>query len=35
MKLLLKSRTMNTIENDWKIVGEKAQNKNPQNIDDL
>ena len=25
----------NTIENVWKIIGEKAQNRNPQNIDDL
>ena len=26
---------MNPIENVWKIIGEKAQNRNPQNIDDL
>ena len=26
---------MNPIENAWNIMGEKAQNRNPQNIDDL
>ena len=26
---------MNYIENVWKIIGEKAQNRNPQNIKDL
>ena len=26
---------MNPIENVWKIIGKKAQNRNPQNIDDL
>ena len=26
---------MNLLENVWKIIGEKAQNRNPQNIDDL
>ena len=26
---------MNPIENVWKIIGEKALNRNPQNIDDL
>ena len=26
---------MNLIENVWKMIGEKAQNRNPQNIDDL
>ena len=26
---------MNPIENVWKIIGVKAQNRNPQNIDDL
>ena len=25
----------NPIENVWKIIGEKAQNRNSQNIDDL
>ena len=25
----------NPSENVWKIIGEKAQNRNPQNIDDL
>ena len=29
------SPDMNPIENVWKIIGEKAQNRNPQNIDDL
>ena len=26
---------MNPLDNVWKIIGEKAQNRNPQNIDDL
>ena len=26
---------MNPLENVWKIIEEKAQNRNPQNIDDL
>ena len=26
---------MNPLENVWKIIGEKAQNRNPQNIEDL
>ena len=26
---------MSPLENVWKIIGEKAQNRNPQNIDDL
>ena len=26
---------MNPTENVWKIIGKKAQNRNPQNIDDL
>ena len=29
------SPDMNPIENERKIIGEKAQNRNPQNIDDL
>ena len=29
------SPDMNPIENVWKIIGEKAQNRNSQNIDDL
>ena len=29
------SPDMNPIENVWKIIREKAQNSNPQNIDDL
>ena len=29
------SQNMNPVENIWKIIGEKAQNRNPQNIDDL
>ena len=26
---------MNPLEYVWKIIGEKGQNRNPQNIDDL
>ena len=29
------SPDMNPLENVWKIIGEKAQNRNPRNIDDL
>ena len=29
------SPDMNPIENVWKIMGEKAQNRNPEDIDDL
>ena len=29
------SPDMNPLENVWIIIGEKAQNRNPQNIDDL
>ena len=29
------SPDMNSIDNVWKIIGDKAQNRNPQNIDDL
>ena len=35
MKWPLESPYMNPIVNVWKIIGEKAQNRNPQNIDDL
>ena len=35
MKWPPQSPDMNPIENIWKIIGEKAQNRNPQNIDDL
>ena len=35
MKWPLQSPDMNPLENVWKIKGEKAQNRNPQNIDDL
>ena len=35
MKWPLQSPDMNPIVNLWKIIGEKAQNRNPQNIDDL
>ena len=35
MKWPLQSPDRNPIENVWKIIGEKAQNRNPQNIDDL
>ena len=35
MKWLPQSPDMNPKENGWKIIGEKAQNRNPQNTDDL
>ena len=35
MKWPPQSPDINPIENVWKIMGEKAQNRNPQNIDDL
>ena len=35
MKWLPQSPDMNPLENIWKITGEKAQNRNTQNIDDL
>ena len=35
MKWPPQSPDMNPIENVWKIIGEKAQNRDPQNIDDL
>ena len=35
MKWPPQSPDMNPIENEWKIIGEKAQNRNPQNIEDL
>ena len=35
MKWPPQSPDMNPLENVWKIIGEKAQNRNPQNIDDL
>ena len=35
MKRSLQSPDINHIENVWKIIGEKAQNRNPQNIDDF
>ena len=35
MKWPPQSPDMNPIENVWKIIGEKVQNRNPQNIDDL
>ena len=35
MKWPLQSPDMNPIENEWKIIGEKAQNRNPQNMIDL
>ena len=31
----LQSLDMNPLENVWKIIGEKAQNRNAQNIDNL
>ena len=33
MKWLQQSPGMNPIENEWKIIGEKALNKNARNID--
>ena len=35
MKQPPQSPDMNPLENVWKIIREKAQNRNPQNIDDL
>ena len=35
MKKSPQSPDMNSLENVWKIVGAKAQNRNPQNIDDF
>ena len=35
MKWPTQSPDMNPIENVWKIIGEKAQNRNPQDMDDL
>ena len=35
MKWLPQSPDMSPIENVWKIIGKKVQNRNPQNIDDL
>ena len=35
MKWPQQSPDMNPIENVWKIMGEKSQNRNPENIDDL
>ena len=35
MKWPPQSPDMNPLENVWKIMEEKAQSKNPQNIDDL
>ena len=35
MKWPPRSPDMKPLENVWKIIGEKAQNWNPQNIDDL
>ena len=35
MKWPPQSPDMNPIENVWKNIEEKAQNRNPQNIDDL
>ena len=35
MKWPPQSPDMNPPENVWKIIGEKGQNRNPQNIDDL
>ena len=35
MKWPPQSPDINPIANVWKIRGEKAQNRNPQNIDDL
>ena len=35
MKWPQQSPDINPIENVWKIIGEKAQKRNPQNIDHL
>ena len=35
MKWPPQSPDMNPIENVWKIIGEKVQNRNPENIDEL
>ena len=35
MKWPPQSSDMNPLENVWKIIGKKAQNRNSQNIDDL
>ena len=35
MKWPPQSPDINPLENVWKIIGEKAQNRNPQNNDDL
>ena len=35
MKWPPQSPNMDPLENLWKIIGEEAQNRNPQNIDDL
>ena len=35
MKWPPQSPDMNPMGNVWKIIGRKAQNRNPQNIDDL
>ena len=35
MKWPSQSPDMNPLENLWKIIGAKAQSRNPQNIDDL
>ena len=35
IKCPLQSPDMNPIENVWKIIGEKSQNRSPQNIDDI
>ena len=31
----LQSSNLNPPQNVWKIIGEKTQNRNPKNIDDL
>ena len=35
MKWSSQNPDMNPLKNEWKMIGEKAQNRNPQNIDDL
>ena len=35
MKWPSQSTDMNSLENTWKIIGKKARNRNPQNIDDF